>query len=81
MEADHDSIHRTLAVSFANHLVSGRYREAHAILPPALREAWTAAEFEREYSEMTGYGSGRADRTRLMATLETWPNRELDDMG
>lgn len=81
MEADHNSIHGRLAVSFASHLVAGQYREAHAILTSYLQEEWTIAELEHEYSEMTDYGNGPADRTQLMATLETWPGREANDVG
>lgn len=81
MEIDHNSVHGKLAISFANCLVAGQYEEAYSALSPDLQEKLEVADLEHEYAEMTDYGAGPAELTELMATSETWPGREPDDIG
>ena len=81
MDADHDSIHGKLAVSFAEHLILGRYNDAHALLTPHLQEEWPASSLESEFLTMTDYGNGPASRAELTVTMDTWPRREPGDIG
>jgi hypothetical protein len=81
MDADHDSIHGKLAVSFAEHLILGRYEDARALLAPDLQDEWPASTLESEFLAMTDYGNGPANRAELMATMDTWPGRETGDIG
>lgn len=81
MDADHNSIHGKLAVSFAEHLILGRYNDARALLTPRLQEEWPASSLESEFLTMTDYGNDPASRAELAMTMDTWPSRELGDIG
>jgi hypothetical protein len=81
MDADHDSIHGKLAVSFAEHLILGRYEDTRTLLAPDLQDEWPASMLESEFLAMTDYGNGPANRAELMVTMDAWTSRETSDIG
>jgi hypothetical protein len=69
MDADHDSIHGKLAVSFAEHLILGRYEDARALLAPDLQDEWPASTLESEFLAMTDYGMDRPAFRRHLGAI------------
>ena len=80
-DADLDSVHGKLAVLFAEHLILGRYEDAHALLSPDLQDEWPASLLESEFLAMTDYGASPANLAELTVTMDTWPRREPNDIG
>ena len=81
MDAEHSSVHGRLAVTFAKHLTAGRFDDARAMLSDNLQQQYLSSDLSREYSAMVSYGGSAPDTVELVSTMDTWPARQIDDLG
>lgn len=66
---------------FAQALTEKRYADAHAQLTAAQQKLWPPDKLARQYEEMTSYGSGPAKVDGHSEFLDSWPERQSQDMG
>jgi hypothetical protein len=81
MDADKNSVHGQVAVTFAEHLTTGRFEDAHAMLSDHLQQQYRPSDLSREYSAMISYGDSAPDIVELIITMDAWPARQTNDLG
>jgi hypothetical protein len=68
---------RTLATTFAQHLVDGKPAAAHKLLAPSLAAILTTAALAEEWTTMSTEGDPFTN-IGIDAELEDWPDRKPD---
>ena len=81
METNSSSEYAQLAVAFTEHLLAGRFEQAHQLLSKELQQTSTPSQLERTYSSMIAYASAPANRVELVTTLQSWPDWQSGDLG
>ncbi|UXI67155.1 DUF3887 domain-containing protein [Tahibacter amnicola] len=81
MQANHDAPYAHTALAFAQHLVAGRFDDAHSLLSAEVQKDLGPEALAAEYETMTSYADSGADHIELMATMESWPDRRKGDLG
>jgi hypothetical protein len=81
MDADQNSVHGHIAVTFAEHLTAGRFDDARAMLSEHLQQQYQPIDLNREFSAMVSYGGSAPDTVELISTMDAWPARQINDLG
>lgn len=76
-----EAITRRTGVAFAEHLVAGRFEQAHQMLGRELAARWTPATLRDRYQEMVAYGDGPIIVPGHTEHLARWPDRQPKDHG
>lgn len=79
--AEDEAITRLTGLTFAEHLVSGRYQQAHQLLARELAPAWTPEKLGARFREMVGDGAGPIVVPGHTEHLARWPDRREKDHG
>ena len=81
MDANHDAAFAKLALQFAEALVASAFESAHDLLSPEYRATVSPGELRSTYEGMVDYGDGPATDACLITTMESWPDRQPNDLG
>lgn len=79
--ADDEAITRRTGLTFAEHLVGGRYDQAHQMLGRELSATWSPEKLRTRYQEMIGDGAGPIVVPGHTEHLARWPDRQAKDRG
>lgn len=79
--AEDEAITRRIGLAFAEHLVAGRFEQAHQLLAPELASSWTPEKLKASYQGMIGDGAGPIVVPGHTEHLARWPDRRDQDHG